>query len=184
VCGGEEMTEEQVNIFFYWFQNIIPLKQVWDDGVIEYYCLTDKEDGFGNKISSKLPDFFTDSGFGILRKWMEENKSELWESYLYWVNAHCYAKTASEGLNRILNPANLVQFLVQNRNSWEMKKCISCPDSDRSTHPGSINKLYCRTIMNRGLYPNVYRKENDVCWFANRQHPAAKYLDNLYKEDK
>src|SRR5574343_625295 len=60
-------------------------------------------------------DFYTPNDFDRLRKWMEENEPELWESYL----ASCgNGLDCITSFNNILNPSNLYEFLVEHREEW------------------------------------------------------------------
>jgi len=73
------------------------------------------------------PNFFSPADFDILKKWMEKEQPGLWERYLYrnftWDIKPL--QTCSEKISDILNPRNLVEYLLSDGivEEWGWVEC-------------------------------------------------------------
>ena len=149
--------------------------ECWHEWKIRYdelsTCSCGLKGSYVRDICTKSnPDFFTPNDFDRLRKWMEENHAELWERYLKkvfntvpaWNTSN--GKAYTEAFNAQLNPSNLVQFLVEHRDSWEWLEYPKCEE---------------RILAKKELVMTINARNGE----CKIQHPAAKYLDSIEKEE-
>jgi len=77
-------------------------------------CAWSKNTDFGHPIM----------GFFIVKAWMEKNMPKEWEKYLFWGycnGAHGKGEDAyTSSLSYQLNLSNLVAFLVEHREEWQV----------------------------------------------------------------
>ena len=117
------MTKEQINKFLTLF-----IGECWHEWEAinsmlcnaNYRCINCKKERY---ITKSNPDFYTPNDFDRLRKWMEKNEPELWDSYcslslfIEMINKVDLSglvrhdKVASKTIDRVLNPSNLFEFL-------------------------------------------------------------------------
>ena len=126
---------------------------------------------YGSYDPQKPPDNnYICSYSGIeIKQLMERDRPVIWEEYLIYVattiSINVYPNT--EILNAILNPSNLAQFLVEQREEWEWIECNIF--SDAVSGYGCINYT-----------------DKECCDDCNREgkikHKAAKYLDSIKEE--
>lgn len=179
------MTKDQINHFLPLF-----IGECWHEWNLKIYY--DRQDVHCVHCSAKAyndngegvnfnPDFSTPTDFDRLRKWMEKNQVSLWAKYLEYI---CNKTTRwdmqinqDEPINYYyilcldaqLNPLNLAEFLIRERDAWEWIKCDKC---DKGLVPSTPN------------YFNIkHHAKKQACNYCNGkgkiQHPAASYYDSL-----
>jgi len=130
----------------------------------------DKDMFLAKLVNMNYSQIYSDSSldkFGYVKKYMERELPEVWESYLEEM-AHmtCHANDDTNSfigqLNAQLNMDNLINYLSKYR-EWGIKKCPKCGVimDDGTINSLQINGKKCSTCHGSGT----------------RKHPALVYLE-------
>jgi hypothetical protein len=127
----KDMTDEEVNHFLTLWRGECwhEFKDTWDGFVQCKLC----KGVF--TISCRHPNYFTISDFWKLKEYAEKEQAELWEEYLRFYTAHnigiAYLDDRDKRLwtlayNEVVNPRNLIEFLIENKGEWTWMECPDC----------------------------------------------------------
>lgn len=105
-------------------------RTVYERAVERFTCVCGKSYGHKKSLQAHIqrnnPDFYQLNDFDRLRKWMEENEPELWESYLAYIRRRVLQSAllvcSSTVLREWLNPANLFDFLSTTKGTAQSSK--------------------------------------------------------------
>ena len=124
--------------------------QMYVDGIRVTYAECHEVCGYP-VIAKDTTDYFTDSGFFPIMRFMEKELPEVWDDYLEYTSKQIFDDWGQNGsmfdkrllyieiFNKQLDLSNLITYLIEHREEWGWKemnedKCEHCEPMARPFH--------------------------------------------------